>query len=208
VDDVLGSAGEVPLPPYFHGSLPTPERYQTVFAKSIGSAAAPTAGLHFTPRLLETLAAGGTDVVEIELDVGLDTFRPMEDGPLADHRIHRERFSVPPATVAAIQRARRAGGRVIAVGTTVVRALETVASSGDVEAGEGESELFIVPGYRLRAVDAVVTNFHAPRTTLLALIAALLGPGWRNIYEHARSAGYRFLSFGDAMFIDEPVNPR
>jgi S-adenosylmethionine:tRNA ribosyltransferase-isomerase len=208
VDDVLGSAGEVPLPPYFHGSLPTPERYQTVFAKSIGSAAAPTAGLHFTPRLLETLAAGGTDVVEIELDVGLDTFRPMEDGPLADRRIHRERFSVPPATVAAIQRARRAGGRVIAVGTTVVRALETVASSGDVEAGEGESELFIVPGYRLRAVDAVVTNFHAPRTTLLALIAALLGPGWRNIYEHARSAGYRFLSFGDAMFIDEPVNPR
>ena len=208
VDDLLGTVGEVPLPPYFHGSLATPERYQTVFAKAVGSAAAPTAGLHFTPRLLEDLAAAGVDVAEIELDVGLDTFRPMADGPLTDHRIHRERFFIPASAAAAIRGARRGGNRVVAVGTTVVRALETSSASGSVRSGSGESELFIVPGYRLRAVDAVITHFHAPRTTLMALVAALLGPRWRAVYTHALQAGYRFLSFGDAMFIDEPVNAR
>ena len=208
VDDALGVDGEVPLPPYFRGSLATPDRYQTMFAKAVGSAAAPTAGLHFTPSLAEDLRERGIGIAEVDLEVGLDTFRPMEAGPIADHRMHRERFSVPAATVEAIDRTRHSEGRVIAVGTTVVRSLETAAGVSGLTAGEAESGLFITPGYRLRVVDAVITNFHAPRTTLLVMIAALLGPRWREVYAHAIDGGYRFLSFGDAMFIDEPVNAR
>lgn len=208
VDDALGVDGEVPLPPYFRGSLARPDRYQTMFAKAVGSAAAPTAGLHFTPSLAEDLRERGIGIAEVDLEVGLDTFRPMEAGPIADHRMHRERFSVPAATVEAIDRTRHGEGRVIAVGTTVVRSLETAAGGSGLTVGEAESELFITPGYRLRVVDAVITNFHAPRTTLLVMIAALLGPRWREVYAHALDGGYRFLSFGDAMFIDEPVNTR
>ena len=208
VDDALGVDGEVPLPPYFRGSLATPDRYQTMFAKAVGSAAAPTAGLHFTPSLAEDLRERGIGIAEVDLEVGLDTFRPMEAGPIADHRMHRERFSVPAATVEAIERTRHLEGRVVAVGTTVVRSLETAAGVSGLTAGEAESGLFITPGYRLRVVDAVITNFHAPRTTLLVMIAALLGPRWREVYAHALDGGYRFLSFGDAMFIDEPVNAR
>jgi S-adenosylmethionine:tRNA ribosyltransferase-isomerase len=179
-----------------------------MFAKAVGSAAAPTAGLHFTPSLAEDLRERGIGIAEVDLEVGLDTFRPMEAGPIADHRMHRERFSVPAATVEAVERTRHLEGRVVAVGTTVVRSLETAAGVSGLTVGEAESGLFITPGYRLRVVDAVITNFHAPRTTLLVMIAALLGPRWREVYAHALDGGYRFLSFGDAMFIDEPVNAR
>ncbi len=202
VDDLLPRVGEVPLPPYFHGSLDDPERYQTVFAKTLGSAAAPTAALHFTPRVLETLRGKGVAITEVELDVGLDTFRPMDGVRLGDHVIHRERYRVPEEAAQAVAAARRNGGRIVAVGTTVVRALETAAAGDAVAAGEGESELFITPGYGFRVVDAMVTNFHAPRTTLVALVAAALGARWRTVYAAALERGYRFLSFGDAMFVD------
>jgi len=203
VDDVLVEIGEIPLPPYFHGELAHDDRYQTMFAKEPGSAAAPTAALHFTPRLVERLLGTGIGIAEIDLHVGLDTFRPMDDGPLETHVMHTEWFTVPHATVGAVEGTRRNGGRVVAVGTTSVRALETAAASGELRAMTAESDLFITPGHRFRSVDAVITNFHAPRTTLLALIAALVGPDWRVMYEHALRSGYRFLSFGDAMFVEE-----
>jgi S-adenosylmethionine:tRNA ribosyltransferase-isomerase len=200
VDDLLPSVGSIPLPPYFHGTLDDDERYQTIFAKTLGSAAAPTAALHFTPELVEALT--GVEIAAVELEVGIDTFRPMEEGPIAHHRMHRERFHVSDDTAAAIAATRARGGRVVAVGTTVVRTLESVADvAGGVVPASGETDLFIVPGYRFEVVDAVVTNFHAPRTTLLVMIAAMIGDRWRTVYDHALAAGYRFLSFGDAMFI-------
>jgi len=203
VDDILPGLGEVPLPPYFHGTLDDDERYQTMFARATGSAAAPTAALHFTPTVVTTLQARGVHIAEVELDVGLDTFRPMDDGPISDHQMHRERYSVPPATVTEISEAKKRGKRVVAVGTTVVRTLETATDAdGRLQAGDGSTDLFITPGYRPRIVDAVVTNFHAPGTTLIVMIAALIGPGWRDVYDHALESGYRFLSFGDAMFIE------
>jgi S-adenosylmethionine:tRNA ribosyltransferase-isomerase len=202
VEDLLPSIGRVPLPPYFRGSIADPDRYQTMFAKTIGSAAAPTAALHFTPALVDTIAAKGIDIAEIDLEVGLDTFRPMDDGPIDEYTMHRERYDVPAATAAAIDAARRRGGRVVAVGTTVVRTLETAAAGGSLVAGAGESDLFIKPGSEFREVDALITNVHAPGTTLLVMIAAILGPQWRLVYEHALASGYRFLSFGDAMFIE------
>lgn len=202
VDDVLPTRGEVPLPPYFAGSLADPERYQTVFAKAVGSAAAPTAALHFTPSLLGALGASGISIAEVELEVGLDTFRPMDGELVEDHRIHRERYVIPEAAAADIAATRLRNGRIVAVGTTVVRTLETGARGDRVVAGEGASDLFITPGYRFQVADAMLTNFHAPRTTLIALVAAALGPDWRNVYETALDRGYRFLSFGDAMFID------
>jgi S-adenosylmethionine:tRNA ribosyltransferase-isomerase len=174
-----------------------------VFAKDIGSAAAPTAGLHFTRPLLDRLATAGIGLAEVDLDVGLDTFRPMSVDLVADHRIHRERYEVPDETAVAIADTRRTGGKVVAVGTTVVRTLETAAdATGVVAPGEGWSELFSVPGHRFSVVDAMLTNFHAPRTTLVALVAAAIGPGWRDVYRTAVERRYRFLSFGDAMLID------
>ena len=202
VDDLLPEVGSLPLPPYFHGELADPERYQTVFAKDIGSAAAPTAGLHFTRPLLDRLAAAGIGLAEVDLDVGLDTFRPMTVDVVAEHRIHRERYEVPDETAVSVADTRRSGGRVVAVGTTVVRTLETAGASGRVSPGEGWSELFIVPGHRFTIVDAMLTNFHAPRTTLVALVAAAVGPAWRDVYRTAVERRYRFLSFGDAMLID------
>ena len=203
VDRVLKTLGEIPLPPYFHGALDDDERYQTMFATTIGSAAAPTAALHFTPRLVEAMRERGVRFAEIDLEVGLDTFRPMDDGPIANHEMHRERYTVPTATAEAIAEAKQRGSRVIGIGTTVVRTLETAAAAaGAVHAGTGSTELFISPGYRPQVVDAVVTNFHAPRTTLIVMIAALIGPAWREVYDHAIESGYRFLSFGDAMFIE------
>jgi S-adenosylmethionine:tRNA ribosyltransferase-isomerase len=203
VDDILPGLGEIPLPPYFHGTLDDDERYQTMFARATGSAAAPTAALHFTPFVVEALQARGVHIAEVELDVGLDTFRPMADGPISDHQMHRERYSIPASTVAAISEAKNNGSRIVAIGTTVVRTLETAADEAErLQPGDGSTDLFITPGYRPRIVDAVVTNFHAPATTLIVMIAALIGPGWRDVYDHALTSGYRFLSFGDAMFIE------
>lgn len=202
VEDLLEVAGEVPLPPYIHRPLSDPERYQTIFAKVIGSAAAPTAGLHFTPRVLEAVQAAGAELAEVDLEVGLDTFRPITCARIEDHRIHRERFRVPEAAAEAVAAARRRGGRVIAVGTTSTRALESAAApEGSVEPVAGETGLYIVPGYRFRVVDALLTNFHAPGSTLLALLAAFMGQRWRAAYAHALARDYRFLSFGDAMFV-------
>jgi S-adenosylmethionine:tRNA ribosyltransferase-isomerase len=203
VDDLLPGIGHVPLPPYFHGSLDDDERYQTMFAREVGSAAAPTAALHFTEAVVEGLADRGVHIAQVELEVGLDTFRPMKDGDIADHRMHRERYDVPEETADAVEAAHERGSRVVAVGTTVVRTLESAAvGENRVRPGVGTTELFITPGYRTRVVDAVVTNFHAPKTTLIVMIAALIGPRWRSVYAHAVESGYRFLSFGDAMFIE------
>jgi S-adenosylmethionine:tRNA ribosyltransferase-isomerase len=203
VDDTLRRIGEVPLPPYFHGTLDDDGRYQTMFARAPGSAAAPTAALHFTADIVEALESRDVRIAEIELDVGLDTFRPMTDGPIANHQMHRERYSIPSSTVSAVAEAKRRGSRIVAVGSTVVRTLETaVDEEGRLLAGSGSTELFIAPGYRPVIVDVVVTNFHAPKTTLIAMVAALLGTRWRDVYAHAMEAGYRFLSFGDAMFIE------
>jgi S-adenosylmethionine:tRNA ribosyltransferase-isomerase len=203
VDDLLPGIGEVPLPPYFHGSLDDDDRYQTMFARAAGSAAAPTAALHFTPGVVTALQSRDIHIAEVELDVGLDTFRPMADGPISAHQMHRERYSVPPSTVTAVVAAKEKGSRVVAIGTTVVRTLETaIGEDGRLQAGSGSTDLFITPGYRPKIVDAMVTNFHAPGTTLIVMIAALVGPGWRAVYDHALESGYRFLSFGDAMFIE------
>lgn len=203
IEDAINECGEVPLPPYFHGSLDSPDRYQTIFAQIIGSAAAPTAALHFTDDVLRDLKARRVDVADIELQVGLDTFRPMAGVDTADHVIHRERVVVDSKAVVAVNNTRDSGGRIVAVGTTVVRALESAGiGEGRIGVYSGETDLFIVPGYRFGVVDAMVTNFHAPRTTLIAMVAAAIGEKWRSVYAHAVDDGFRFLSFGDAMYIE------
>lgn len=200
---LIAAAGRVPYPPYIMDGPADPERYQTVYAGSVGSAAAPTAGLHFTPELLDVLSARGVERADVLLDIGLDTFRPISVDDVGHHTMHRERFEIPASTAAAVDATRERGGRVVAVGTTVVRALESAATgSGRVAPGESETGLFIRPGYRPHVVDALLTNFHLPRSTLVVMIAALV-PKWRDLYEHALAAGYRFLSFGDAMFVPE-----
>jgi S-adenosylmethionine:tRNA ribosyltransferase-isomerase len=194
----LHQVGETPLPPYIHARLEDPERYQTVYAQQEGSAAAPTAGLHFTPRLLEELAARGVGQAAVTLHVGLDTFRPVQTARVEDHPMHTEAWVVPNTTATAIAEANTAGRRVIAVGTTSVRALET---SGGL-AGAGWTRLFITPGYRFQVVDAMLTNFHLPRTTLFALVSTLAGQDLlRRAYAEAIAQEYRLLSFGDAMLI-------
>lgn len=207
IEKALADEGEIPLPPYIHVPLQDDSRYQTVFAHTLGSAAAPTAALHFTTGVLEQLDLKEIAIAEVELDIGLDTFRPIATESVKEHPMHREAWRVPAAAAAAVGECRRRGGRVVAVGTTVVRTLESAASAGrTVAAGAGDTDLFITPGYQLQVVDCVLTNFHAPRTTLIVMIAALLGERWRRVYEHALVAGYRFLSFGDAMLIEHPVN--
>lgn len=202
VDEAIDRVGSLPYPPYVAAGPNDPERYQTVYAASTGSAAAPTAGLHFTREMLEGLAARGIYTAEVFLDIGLDTFRPISSTDLDDHRMHSERFHIPSGTAAAVETTRHRGGRVIAVGTTVVRTLESNAIDGGVHSGSGSTDLFIRPGYRPQVVDAVLTNFHMPRSSLVVMIAAVL-PNWRELYQHALDSGYRFLSFGDAMFIPE-----
>ena len=192
--EVLEEVGQAPLPPYIHSQIADPERYQTVFAQRPLSAAAPTAGLHFTEGVLAGLAERGIAVAAVELAVGLDTFRPMTAERIEDHVMHSERYRVPEACIAAISEA----DRVVAVGTTVVRALESWAAGG---ATEGRSELFIRRPYAWRVVDALVTNFHLPRSTLLCLVDAFVGDRWRELYEIALAERYRFLSFGDAMLL-------
>lgn len=207
VDLLLDQYGQVPLPPYIErdaGSHPSDrERYQTVYARLAGSSAAPTAGLHFTPELLHRLEGQGVKTARVLLHVGLDTFQPILTEEVEAHPIHTEAYEVRPEAAETILQARQQGGRIIAVGTTSVRTLETVAGEhGILQAGTGRTSLFIRPGYRFHAVQALITNFHLPRTSLLALIAAFIGENrWRGIYEEAISRHYRFYSYGDAMLI-------
>lgn len=187
--------GQVPLPPYITQSLADGERYQTVYSRTPGSVAAPTAGLHFTPELLDRCTAAGATVLSVELIVGLGTFRPILVEELDDHRMHAERFRVAPEVLDACAQA----DRVIAVGTTTVRALESAATLGR---NDGSTELFIQPGYDFQVVDVLLTNFHQPRSSLLVMLAAFCGERWRDVYAAALDNEYRFLSFGDAMIVD------
>ena len=198
----IARLGETPLPPYIREPLVDAERYQTVFAERVGSAAAPTAGLHFTNRVVESLTERGIDLAAVELEVGLDTFRPIGVEEITDHVMHSERYAIPTETAAAITRTRQTGGRVVAIGTTVVRSLETAFDGKEVTAGDGSSDLFITPGYRFGVVDLLVTNFHVPASTLVVMMAAFMGPPWRSAYDQALARGYRFLSFGDAMLAE------
>jgi S-adenosylmethionine:tRNA ribosyltransferase-isomerase len=193
------SSGEVPLPPYVRRALLDPERYQTVFAARPGSVAAPTAGLHLTHDVIAACAGRGIGFATVDLQVGLDTFRPITVEDPRDHRIHTEAYRVPAATWEACRDARAAGGRVVAIGTTTARALETVAAGGEFE---GRTDVFIRPPYAFAAVDVLVTNFHLPRSSLLLLVEAFAGARWRELYALALKEGYRFLSFGDAMCVD------
>jgi S-adenosylmethionine:tRNA ribosyltransferase-isomerase len=191
--------GVVPLPPYITAPLADAERYQTVFADRPGSVAAPTAGLHLTLGVLDRCRTAGARVVGVELDVGMGTFRPMTAPKVEDHHMHAERYRVAPEAVAACRSARAAGGRVVAVGTTTVRALESVALTGELS---GRTELFIHRPWDWRAVDVLMTNFHLPRSSLLVLVDAFVGSRWRELYAIALAAGYRFLSFGDALWLE------
>lgn len=199
VDEVLREVGEMPLPPYIRAQLDDPERYQTVYAKEVGSSAAPTAGLHFTPQLLDELAANGVELLDVTLHVGPGTFRPVKAEYIDEHDMHAEHFHVSEETAAAVERAKREGRRVIAVGTTTARALEASHLMGQ---RSGWTDLFIYPGYSWHVVDGLLTNFHLPRSSLLMLVSSMLGVE-RTLaaYEEAVAHRYRFFSFGDAMLI-------
>ncbi|MBA4379604.1 MAG: tRNA preQ1(34) S-adenosylmethionine ribosyltransferase-isomerase QueA [Anaerolinea sp.] len=200
----LPRIGHVPLPPYIHEPLKNPERYQTVYACEPGSAAAPTAGLHFTQRLLDELQAQGVKIASVTLHVGLDTFAPVTENDPGEHKIHTEWCELPLATADAINRTRQAGGRVIAVGTTSVRTLESppVVGRDAIPPYSGPTNLYILPGYQFKIVDAMITNFHLPRSTLIMLVSAFAGREQiLNAYEVAKREKYRFYSFGDAMLI-------
>jgi S-adenosylmethionine:tRNA ribosyltransferase-isomerase len=196
---LLETHGEMPLPPYITATLEQPDRYQTVYSNEPGSAAAPTAGLHFTPELLSQLASAGVETARVELVVGLDTFKPVSEADPTQHPMHSERYRVPQATIDACRSARR----VVAVGTTSVRALESAAKSGELA---GRTRIFIHRPYEWTTVDVMMTNFHMPRTTLLMMIDAFIGPRWRRLYDDALAEGYRFLSFGDAMLLDRSLS--
>jgi S-adenosylmethionine:tRNA ribosyltransferase-isomerase len=198
--EAIDEVGTIPLPPYIHHPLADPERYQTVYADQVGSVAAPTAGLHLTPEVLDTLAAQGVPVHAVDLAVGLGTFRPVSAERAEDHVMHVERYSVPEATLEAC----RAAARVVAIGTTTVRALETAAATGQLE---GRSDLFIHGDFPFALVDVLMTNFHQPRSTLLLLLEAFGGTRWRQLYATALAEQYRFLSFGDAMLIARRPSP-
>ncbi len=203
VDEHLEDIGVVPLPPYIHTPLADPERYQTVYARTRGSVAAPTAGLHFTPELLERTRALGAEWAWVLLHIGLDTFRPVSEEHVEEHRIHTEYGRISPEVAQRITRAKAEGRRVIAVGTTSVRVLETAAQEGGgVAPWEGRTDLYIYPGYRFRVVDALITNFHLPRSSLLMLVSALAGrEAIRAAYREAVARRYRFYSLGDSMLI-------
>lgn len=202
---LLDRYGTVPLPPYIaHAPDATDEeRYQTVYARHPGAVAAPTAGLHFDAGIMQALREAGVSIAYLTLHVGAGTFQPVRVQDLSLHEMHSEWYHVPQATAEAVEHARAAGGRVVAVGTTSLRALETAASSGTLRAGYGETRLFILPGYRFRIVDRLVTNFHLPKSTLLMLVSAFGGmENIRHAYRHAVGQRYRFYSYGDAMLID------
>jgi S-adenosylmethionine:tRNA ribosyltransferase-isomerase len=204
VRHLIDELGKMPLPPYIHETLDDPERYQTVYARIRGSAAAPTAGLHFTPQLLEQLRGQGVRVGFVTLHVGLDTFRPVEVDDISEHKMHSEEIELDAPTAELINETRKAGGRVFAVGTTSVRVLESVASmhNGQVVPFRGPTRLFITPGYQFQIVDAMITNFHLPRSTLLLLVSGFLGKElMEQAYQEAIRERYRFFSFGDAMLL-------
>ncbi len=199
-DEWLQTVGQIPLPPYIHRQLTDPERYQTVYARQPGSAAAPTAGLHFTPKLLETLKAQGVQIATVTLHVSLDTFRPLQSERVEEHKMHGEWFTLSPEAAERINSTR---GRIVAVGTTSVRVLESAAvGKRRVQPMTGETRLYITPGYEFKVVDALITNFHMPRTTVLVLVCAFGGrERILTAYREAIRQRYRFLSFGDAMLI-------
>ena len=202
-EEILDGLGETPLPPYIHEKLKDKDRYQTVYARERGSAAAPTAGFHFTEGLLKKIEGSGVKIVKILLHVGLGTFRPVKAENIEDHVMHEEYYSVPEEAADIINGARREGGRVVAVGTTSVRALESVSDgAGKISPGSGYTGIFITPGYEFKAVDALITNFHLPESTLLMLVSAFAGrEKVLELYRIAAERRYRFFSFGDAMLI-------
>ncbi len=198
--------GRLPLPPYIaHAAeIDDESRYQTVYARHTGAVAAPTAGLHFDEAMLAKLKETGAELAWLTLHVGAGTFQPVRTHKLSEHRMHSEQFEIPQATVDAVARARASGGRVIAVGTTSLRALEAAAHSGDLQAGAAETDIFITPGYRFRIVDRLITNFHLPKSTLLMLVSAFAGCApIRTAYRHAVEQRYRFFSYGDAMLLEK-----
>ncbi|MDR1703729.1 MAG: tRNA preQ1(34) S-adenosylmethionine ribosyltransferase-isomerase QueA, partial [Clostridiales bacterium] len=201
-DAILEKAGKPPLPPYITKTLEDKSRYQTAYARHEGSAAAPTAGFHFTKEYLEEIRAGGTDIAEITLHVGLGTFRPVKTENILEHHMHSEYYNIEPPQADIINRAKERRGRVIAVGTTTCRTLEAAARNGRIVPGSGNTDIFIYPGYEFKIIDALLTNFHLPKSTLIMLVSALAGrESTLAAYERAVQSRYRFFSFGDAMFI-------
>ena len=201
-EEILDRLGETPLPPYITAPLEDKERYQTVYSRERGSAAAPTAGLHFTKDLLAKIKAMGCEEVFVTLHVGLGTFRPVSETTIEDHVMHKEFYTVSPAAAAAINKAKAEGRRIVAVGTTSVRTLEAAGAGGTVKAGGNWTDIFIYPGYKFRIVEALITNFHLPQSTLLMLVSALSSREvMLETYQRAVQEKYRFFSFGDAMFI-------
>ena len=201
--EVLEELGKMPLPPYIQKQLDDQSQYQTVYAKELGSAAAPTAGLHFTPELMDTLRKEGVRFAEVTLHVGLGTFRPVKEDDILDHKMHSEWYSVSEETARLIRETKAAGRRVIAVGTTSCRTLEAVATKyGEVRACSGDTDIFIYPGYQYKAIDGLITNFHLPESTLIMLVSAFCGyENTMRAYRVAVEEKYRFFSFGDAMYI-------
>lgn len=208
--DILEASGKLPLPPYIERSAGAEddERYQTVYARERGAVAAPTAGLHFTGTMLDRLRQKGVELHRVTLHVGAGTFQPVRVEEVAEHRMHSEIYRIPEETRAAIEAAHAAGRRVLAVGTTSMRALEAAAQGGQLRAGHGETDIFITPGYRFRVVDRLLTNFHLPKSTLLMLVSAFAGMETiRAAYRHAVAQRYRFFSYGDAMLLEKQPHP-
>lgn len=202
IEPIIREIGSVPLPPYIHQPISDPERYQTIFARVEGSVAAPTAGLHFTPELMRRIEEKGGKFVFVTLHIGLDTFRPVKEENIEEHKMHSEYCELSEEVAEEINQARREGRRIIAVGTTSVRVLETAASEEGVRPFRGQTDLFIYPGYRFKVVDALITNFHLPRSTLIMLVSAFAGKDFiMRAYQEAIRLRYRFYSFGDAMLI-------
>ena len=202
-NEILDKIGLMPLPPYIHERLKENDRYQTVYAKYDGSAAAPTAGLHFTPELLKKIEEKGIDIANVTLHVGIGTFRPVKEDTVEAHQMHSEHFYIKEEDCEKINKAKKSGHRVIAIGTTSCRVLETIADdNGYVKPTEGDTQIFIYPGYKFRCLDALITNFHLPQSTLVMLVSALAGKDYiMKAYKEAVEQKYRFFSFGDAMLI-------
>ena len=206
VFDLLEQYGALPLPPYItHAATDDDEeRYQTVFSKHLGAVAAPTAGLHFDTALLEKLSQKGVNIAYVTLHVGAGTFQPVRVDNIAEHKMHSELFSIPQSTVDSIKETKMRGGRVTAIGTTALRALESAAQHGELKAGDGDTDIFITPGYKFKVVDRLFTNFHLPKSTLLMLVSAFAGAdNIKKAYSHAVAKEYRFFSYGDAMLIEK-----